>query len=180
MDYRGHRLYWHSGNGHGMPVYMAYLPDEQLGVVVLLNTWTAPFLHGELANRIFDHHLGIAAPTAGSESRASSPSSPEPEEPRVKGTKPSVALERYAGVYHHPLYGPIRVTFEDHRLFWVVNKGQRAELVHWHFDTFEVRWDDPVLRAHQGTFATFSLDQLGEPARLRSTFYRHEFEAQRK
>ena len=29
MDYRGHKLLWHSGNADGMPCFMALLPEER-------------------------------------------------------------------------------------------------------------------------------------------------------
>ena len=61
MDYRGEPLLWHSGNADGMPAYMALLPEQNLGVAVMLNTWAAPGLHGALASRVLDFYLGVPA-----------------------------------------------------------------------------------------------------------------------
>ena len=41
MDYRGHAMLWHTGSGNGQLAFMALLPKERLGVVVLVNTWAA-------------------------------------------------------------------------------------------------------------------------------------------
>ena len=51
MDYRGHKLLWHSGNADGMPSYMALLPERRIGVVIMLNSWIAPFLHGDITSK---------------------------------------------------------------------------------------------------------------------------------
>jgi CubicO group peptidase (beta-lactamase class C family) len=58
MDYRGHPILWHTGNGNGQIAYMVLLPRDRLGVVVLVNTWSAPLVHGALINRIVDTYLG--------------------------------------------------------------------------------------------------------------------------
>ena len=58
-DYRGRVMLWHSGRGNGQFAYMALLPKEKLGVVVLINSWRAPILHGALASRVLDHYLGL-------------------------------------------------------------------------------------------------------------------------
>src|SRR6185369_8600967 len=57
-DYRGEPLIWHSGNAVGIPSYMALLPKQKLGVVVMINSWVAPLLHAAIANRIIDYYLG--------------------------------------------------------------------------------------------------------------------------
>jgi hypothetical protein len=33
---------------------MAILPDQRIGVVVLVNSWIAPTLHGAIVSRVFD------------------------------------------------------------------------------------------------------------------------------
>ena len=58
MDYRGHPMRWHSGNGNGQIAYMTLLPRDRLGVVVVVNTWSAPLIHAAIANRIIDTYLG--------------------------------------------------------------------------------------------------------------------------
>jgi CubicO group peptidase (beta-lactamase class C family) len=54
MDYRRHRVVWHTGNGDGQIAYMALFPDDRLGVAVMVNTWSATGVHMALINRIAD------------------------------------------------------------------------------------------------------------------------------
>ena len=84
------------------------------------------------------------------------------EAQRVAGTRPTLALERYAGTYADSLYGPLTVGHERGQL--TLRWGARAAtLEHWHYDTFRVRWGD----AWQGTpMATFVLGARGTPDRL--------------
>jgi CubicO group peptidase (beta-lactamase class C family) len=57
-DYRGHPVLWHTGNGNGQIAWMALLPRDRLGIVVLVNTWSAPNVHFALINRMLDVYLG--------------------------------------------------------------------------------------------------------------------------
>jgi hypothetical protein len=63
----------------------------------------------------------------------------------VQGTKPSLALEAYAGTYPSDLYGDARVTVESGRLVLrlVPSPELIADLTHWHFDTFALIWRRP-------------------------------------
>ena len=58
MDYRGRPLLWHTGSGNGQLAFAALLPKDGLGVVVLVNTWAAPFVHAALVNYLLDTYLG--------------------------------------------------------------------------------------------------------------------------
>ena len=161
-DYHGHRMLWHSGGADGMPTYMAILPDEQIGICVMVNTWHAPVLHGAIAGRILDALLG----------RQSKPDwagklVPRAAEvpPRVENTKPSLAPAQYAGTYADELYGNMVITDDGGKLALQFGGGERGDLEHWHYDTFRLRWRD---RAYDwaDTLVTFSLDSGGKPARV--------------
>lgn len=54
---------------------------------------------------------------------------------RVKGTKPSHALDDYAGEYHHPGYGVLTIGVEEDRLVATFH-GIATPLEHWHYDVF--------------------------------------------
>src|SRR5581483_2334904 len=60
---------------------------------------------------------------------------------RHKGTKPSLELSAYAGMYDDPGYGPLEIVHENGalQLRW---SGFRQPLEHFHFDTFTVKADD--------------------------------------
>jgi hypothetical protein len=160
-------MLWHSGNANGMPSYMAIMPKEKLGVVVMINTWGAPVLHGALASRIFDTLLGLSPRDWSGEALASSRRQEKPEpRARVTGTHPSVALDDYAGTYVDLVFGEMAVTRVGDHLVLQFAKGELADLSHWHYDIFDVRWRDPAVRVSYPTLAVFSLNEIGRPSRL--------------
>ncbi|MCI0356836.1 MAG: serine hydrolase [Acidobacteria bacterium] len=187
MDYRGRPMLWHSGNGDGMPVYMAVLPNEQLGVLVMLNTWNAPLLHGALANRIADFYLGAPPRDWSGEALGRYRKGLEQDRQaagardslRDPDAKPRLPLERYAGKYSAPLYDSLLITQEAAQLTLQVGKGQKAHLEHWHHDTFRVRWHDAVFREFYPAFLTFTFDEAGRVDGLKTQFNRDRVEAPR-
>lgn len=181
MDFRGQRMSWHSGSADGMPVYMAIVPDKQIGVLVMTNSWESGVLHGALTARILDTLLGNPVKdTAGeaieAQRRASAPA-PEPE--RIADTKPSRPLDAYAGTYADTLHGDLVVKHADGKLTMQFGGGETADLEHWHHDVFRVRWHD---RAYEwaDTFAAFALDATAVPRRLEMRLYRDVIEAVRR
>jgi hypothetical protein len=58
--------------------------------------------------------------------------------------------------------------------------GAIADLSHWHYDTFDVQWREPMQRAYYRTAAVFSLDSDGKPARLEMQLNRDKIEGKRK
>jgi len=175
MDFHGHPMMWHSGSADGMPVYMAILPEEHIGVAVMTNTWAAPVLHGTIAARILDTLLGNKPQELPLPPKPSPPADP----PRVSGTSPSKPLDAYAGTYADPLYGDMIVKMENGRLALYFADDEAADLEHWHYDTFRVRWRD---RAYEDfdTLAAFSLDASGMPKRMEMKLFRDSVDATRK
>jgi Domain of unknown function (DUF3471) len=102
---------------------------------------------------------------------------------RASGTKPSLSLEKYAGVYVDSMYGEVRVTLPGETLASGASavtlsgsdaaqgraSGQRlritygsmfdGELEHWHYDTFRATW---TARNMGRSFVTFALDSDGK------------------
>ncbi|HEX2079002.1 MAG TPA: serine hydrolase [Longimicrobium sp.] len=163
MDYRGHPMLWHSGNGDGQIAYMALLPKDRLGVVVLVNTWAAPFVHGALASYILDVYLGLEPRDHSAEALARVPAMREAQEAArrrlveglVPGSSPPLPLAAYAGTYVDSLFGPVSVRVEGRGLVMQMDRGQQADLLHQEDDTFVVRWRDEILREFFGTRVEF-------------------------
>jgi CubicO group peptidase (beta-lactamase class C family) len=182
MDYRGETMIWHSGNADGMPSYMALLPERRIGVVVMLNSWIAPFLHGDIASRILDHYLGLPtrdyaaetlAATRAAEARAAA--APPPAGPPAS---PALDLGAYAGVYRSDLYGPIVLRREGTLLVLKLGEGEEAELRPLARDVFAVRWRDRV-SGFRDDRAAFALDAQGRVVRLTMQVGRDLVEARR-
>ncbi|HEU4886335.1 MAG TPA: serine hydrolase, partial [Thermoanaerobaculia bacterium] len=124
MDFRGRKMLWHSGNADGIPSYMAILPEQKIGLCVMVNSWGAPFLHGALAARILDTLLGNPLQeSAGDGLKAHRASierlqteQAELEKTRARDSKPSRPIEEYAGTYDDEVLGPMVVSYANGKL----------------------------------------------------------------
>jgi len=176
MDYRGHPLIWHTGNADGQPAFMAILPQDHLGVVIMMNTWGAGLLHGLLLNRVLDEYLGYPARDWSGEALPRKAAIRDGYDydanvrrlaaDRVAGTAPSHPLAAYAGVYVDSLYGSQTVALENGHLTMRMETDQVADLSHWHYDTFLVTWRDSLFRQVYVSLLTFASDQTGRVTRL--------------
>lgn len=167
QDYLGHKVVYHPGALDGMRAQVGMIPGEDLGVVVLANMEESG-LPTALMFRIFDAFLGraprrdwsadllVARDTARARAGAERDSV---EAARVRGTRPSLPLERYAGTYADSMYGKAEVTREGAKLVLRVGPSFTGDLEHWHYDTFRAIWRDPYLGK---TFVTFTLGAAGK------------------
>jgi CubicO group peptidase (beta-lactamase class C family) len=162
MDYRGHRMIWHTGGGDGQVAYMALLPRDRLGVVVLVNTWSAPFVHVALVHRVLDVCLGYPYRDWAGEALARVPrmiaEGDSAYRVLVGGTVPGGPprpLAAYAGRYEEALFGPVFVRQAARGLELQMDAGEVADLEHHHRDDFLVRWRDPLYRENFTTMLHF-------------------------
>jgi CubicO group peptidase (beta-lactamase class C family) len=174
-DYRGHPMLWHSGSGNGQIAYMAILPRDRLGVVVLINSWRAPFLHGALVSRAIDHYLGFPARDYSGEGlTADSVAAARMREemardsmahydlttsPHPVFTRPAAA---YAGTYEDTLHGRLTISERQGKLTLQMGEGATADVEPWLSDTLLVRWHYPIYRDQFTTRIRF--DTRGTPA----------------
>ena len=71
---------------------------------------------------------------------------------RVLNTKPSLPLADYVGTYADSAYGVVSITESNGALNFAYGSTWRGPLEHWHFDTFHLKLDTPVLPAAPVTF----------------------------
>jgi CubicO group peptidase (beta-lactamase class C family) len=185
MDYRGHPMRWHTGNGNGQIAFMALLPRERLGVTVVVNTWSAPFVHAALVNRILDTYLGYEPRDWAAEALARVPGMLRAEDSAARvmndmrsAAPPPLPLERYAGRYDDPLFGPVIVRVEGPGLTLQMGAGQVADLEFHGGNAFLTRWRDPLYRENFGSHVYFE-GEGDTIARLRTRINRDEFTAAR-
>lgn len=149
QDYRGRKVVSHAGSWGAM---VAMMPEERLGVVVLSNL-DLEHLCALLMYDVFDAYL-VGPETAwnsdkwettwlrneppGAAYRPRDKAKAKLEKTRAANTKPSLALEKYAGPYDSKLYGRLIVRHYDDRLS-VTFGGFTTELSHWQDDSFYVR-----------------------------------------
>jgi hypothetical protein len=170
QDYAGRMLNFHTGSIDGMIAIAGILPDDRFGVYVLANRDHVEVRHA-LLYRAIDHWLGTGTRDWSAEFLAlygqmeqqQAAARKAAEAARVPGTSPSLALEKYAGVYADSLAGRVEVKVEGNVLRVVMSSKWNATLSHWHYDTFRAESNRPW----QGPFpVTFALDARGGVARL--------------
>lgn len=165
-DYRGRKVVEHGGAIDGMRAEVAMMPEEKLGIVILTN------LHGSvlpqpLMYRIFDAFLGGPQRDWSAEilkvfkvlEEQGKAVEKKAESDRVKGTSPSLALEKYAGDYQSEMYGGAKVAFENGKLVARFGPNFTGDLEHWNYDTFRVMWRD---RMEGKAFVNFRLNTQGK------------------
>ena len=132
-----------------MVAIIGLVPDERFGVYVLANRDHVEVRHA-LMYKAIDIYLGNSARDWSREllalydaRRARADSSRAANDAkRILGTKPSLALSKYAGVYEDPLLGRISVVEDRGRLRIDAGPALKGDLEHWQYDRFRARYDD--------------------------------------
>ncbi|NIJ21042.1 CubicO group peptidase (beta-lactamase class C family) [Sphingomonas naasensis] len=170
-DYKGARIISHGGGVFGSITHVILLPDQDVGIAVVVNSEDVALLRG-VAHLLVDHYLGL--PDQDWPARFG-----EFMDKRVAGGKaalaavkaapakvgPSLPLERYAGTYRDAWYGDVAVTSggDGLRIDFKTTPRMAGRLVHWQYDTFVTRFDD---KAIEPAYVTFALDAEGKIARV--------------
>src|SRR6266849_3319034 len=113
-DYHGRKLVGHTGGVAGFVSRVMLVPEENLGIVILTNAESGGAFDSILFH-ILDHYLAlqqtdwIAAFKAADEKqqREAEEITRKQNASLAADSKPSLALEKYAGVYTDPWYGPV-------------------------------------------------------------------------
>lgn len=169
-DYRGEYLAFHTGSIEGRSAIVGLIPDRRLGVAIFTNLDHSELRHA-LMYTVFDRYLGNATHDWSAEMRrmysamrdTAEKRQRDADAKRIANTRPSLALDAYAGTYEDALHGTIVVTRDgDALLLKAGSLGGRAE--HWQYDTFRVQWADPFQSVGR---ASFVLDPDGSVGELR-------------
>jgi len=143
------------------------VPEENLGVLVFTNAEQGAAFESILYH-ILDSYFGVP-PTDWTTAFKSAQDEQEKvakeavaagDKGRAASSKPSLALEKYAGVYNDAWYGPITIKQENSGLVFSMDHTPKAvaDLQHWQFDTFKAHWRD---RTIEDAFVTFTLNPDG-------------------
>jgi CubicO group peptidase (beta-lactamase class C family) len=174
QDYRGRKVVMHTGSIDGMSALLALVPEERLGMVVYLNLDHAELRHA-LMYRVFDAFVGAPPRDWSTEMRTLYGASDEQaraaeralEAKRAAGTRPSLALDAYAGTFADPdsLHPAVTIRAEGGRLVATLGGGDHTGVMeHWHYDVFRVRWANPIMGED---FFTFTISAEGVAQWLR-------------
>jgi CubicO group peptidase (beta-lactamase class C family) len=173
-DYRSRKMVNHGGNIDGNTAFVTMMPEENLGIVVLSNLNGANAFISALSHHIYDRMLGggekdwhkdqlatwtgiLAQQADQAKARYAS---------RTEGTTTSLSIEQYAGTYTHNMYDDVVVAYHNGVLTARFAGVFEAELEHWHYDTFRVRWTDPTMQGGAPELMRFELGSDGKPAVL--------------
>jgi CubicO group peptidase (beta-lactamase class C family) len=147
-SYRGHKFVHHGGNIDGFSALVAFLPQDNIGLVILTNQDSSA-LPAIVAYNVWDRLLGLDPvdwTTRVKTQRAMSKASEVAAKQKgytlqVSGTHPSHYLADYAGEYEHPGYGIVKIekTGTDLKIDY---HGLGGVLRHFHYDVFEVPKDE--------------------------------------
>jgi len=166
-DYHGRKLIGHTGGVLGFVSRVMLVPEENLGVVILTNAEEGGAFDSILYH-VLDHYFALP-PTDWIAAFKASDEADEKEAAeiiqkqnagRAADSKPSLALDKYAGVYTDPWYGPITIRMANDKLIFAMDHTPSAvaDLQHWQYDTFKAHWRD---RTIEDAFVTFALKPDG-------------------
>lgn len=166
-DYLGRKLITHTGGLTGYVSQIVLLPEEKLGIIVLTNG-EAGETFNSISWHIVDHYLGaspkdyIAAYSAVKDRREKEAGEAVAKAGalRNRDSRPSLPLEKYAGVYRDAWYGDATVGVVDGRLNMKFSHspGLNGTLEHFQYDTFIAKWAE---RTVPDAYVTFSMESDG-------------------
>jgi YD repeat-containing protein len=143
-QYRGHKRVEHGGNLDGFSAELAFLPNDNIGVIVLTNL-DGTGLPNAIAYNVFDRLLGLdQTPWSQRYLQNETKARESEQEGKSKGyvphktdTHPSHDLKDYVGDYGHPGYGVVSVMPDGAAFKLKVNKIS-VSVTHLHYDVFQV------------------------------------------
>lgn len=174
-DYQGKKVVTHGGATDGFNTAMYLVPELDLGIVVVGNTFNT--FGNAVAYHVMDANLGVDEVDwhnrylnnyKRSYERVSK-ARQAVHDARVKNTRPSLDLNDYVGTYRSQGYGKLEVKKAGDDLvlhFWDA-EGLEATLEHWHYDTFRAVWKN---RAQREEFMQFQLGMDGKAEALNFEF----------
>ncbi len=168
-DYHGRKLVGHTGGVAGFVSRVMLVPEENLGVVVLTNGEEGGAFDSILYH-VLDHYFQLP-PTdwiaafkrlKDTEEKDAAETMKKAEAARAADSKPSLPLEKYAGVYNDAWYGPITLRMDNANGALVITfdhtPSMIGDLQPWQHDTFKAHWRDHLI---EDAFVTFALNPDG-------------------
>lgn len=175
MDYEGYKVISHGGGYDGMISKTVLVPELNLGFVILTNNISS--VPTCLTYEILDEYCGVKKQKdwlkiflefKKQDEKLAALAKKADEESRVNNTKPSLDLSGYCGLYESKMYGGIEVAMGSGGNLMIDFKPTalfKGELVHWHFDTFQLVWSTQMMLPPGKV--TFVLGADGKPEEMR-------------
>ena len=146
-NYRGYVHIHHGGVLYGFSSLVSFLPDENIGLVILANLNFTPLttiLEGYVYDRLLDlepadwnqRYLDYYERVKEYYQKMEEME----DQDQKKGTQPSHSIEAYTGTFHNIGYGTIMIVQEDDLLKAVMTTATYP-LNHYHYDIFDLYHD---------------------------------------
>ncbi len=149
-DYQGRKVVSHSGGYDGMYSRVTMIPEEQVGVVVLTNAMTG--ITTPVTMRVIDELLNIGQRDWSKEALPKAKKYAEYKKNRVEkiknahvlNTQPLVDETEFLGTYFDPFFGQVKIESSNNklRIIFVNAPHLNATLTHWHYNTYQLNWDE--------------------------------------
>lgn len=150
MDYHGKKVISHSGGYDGMISFSAFVPEANLGFVILTNKNSS--LYYPLSYKILDTYLSNDTIDWSSKffdlieknKEAELIQKKEDEQLRISGTSPTLSLDKYVGSYISLIYGEAKVELVNDKLYlkFLPTPIFHSPLEHWQYNTFTIKFPD--------------------------------------
>jgi CubicO group peptidase (beta-lactamase class C family) len=165
-SYRGHLIAYHGGDLPGFHSQISTMPNDSVGVIVLVIGDHAQPLYNALTYNLYERLLGLSRTpwpermnairlrnrAAGRQARALADAG------RVPNTRPSHPLDDYVGEYESPAYGVLAIARRDSGLGFDLH-GIRLPLSHFHYDRFDTP-DDEQYGKYSVNFRTNPMGEI--------------------
>jgi CubicO group peptidase (beta-lactamase class C family) len=125
--FHGHRLVQHAGEMMGWRAHVALVPEQRLGVAVMLSASVAR--HAVIAYTVLEHYLGVKASDWSAVAREGEDRQARDMEKSLEKAFPNdksegMPLDEYAGDYSHPALGTVRVSMKGSGLLMTLDDGR--------------------------------------------------------
>ncbi len=169
----GRKVVGHSGGYDGMISRQMLVPDDKLGIFIVTNTnssvpWALgyDFLDALLNGNLDFNLLSFLEANRSEEADNKAQELETKNASRIANTSPSHLLADFAGTYTDKMYGSIEITVSNSGLGlqFIQTPLFKADLEHWHYDTFQLNWSEQMMLP--SGMVHFSFDALGKVAAL--------------
>jgi len=173
-NYLGRKVVSHGGGLDGMISRTSMMPEEKLGLVVLTNSeQSVPTI---MQYKIYDVFRNAkkrdwSAEYMGFRKRGeiqAAKAKKKVEAARKLNTKPTLALKDYVGTYSGKMYGEATIREENGKLVLRLKPAPNfvADLTHWHYDTFQIKWRPSVAYNFPQGFVVFHINKAGKVSEM--------------
>ncbi|HEX8249549.1 MAG TPA: serine hydrolase, partial [Pyrinomonadaceae bacterium] len=169
QDYRGKKVVQHGGRNPGMTTQVGFMPDENLGVVILTNMDSVP-TRAALMLRVFDAFLGGESKDRNAELLAIFKAGEQRQEMLQKqidaklaqAPKPPLDLAEYTGIYEEAMLGSVRILEENGKLVLRYSSEMSGDLSHLGNNNFIAIWRNSVYAPAQVVFTVNAAGKVEE------------------